>query len=81
MGNLANISHKPNLLSLGAVTVLASRTQGQEFIEPDGGPGIPVGNVYFYLIQYRFADGTASGYGSDSAAVSREPASCDGGCP
>jgi hypothetical protein len=80
-GDLANVVQGADATSLGAVTVLAAGTTANDFLEPSGGPQPPAGRVYFYLIQYRFPDGTTSSYGSDSAGLPREPASCGGACP
>jgi hypothetical protein len=80
-GDLSNVKSKPNLLSLGQVTVLAAGTQATDFSESSGSPAPAVGKAWFYLLQYRQADGTAAGYGSVTAALPREPASCGGACP
>ncbi len=81
-GDLGNVVSMPNLLSLGSVTVLAAGTTGTDFHEgPGGGEVPPVGHVLFYVMQTRALDGSPGGYGSDSAPLPREPASCVGGCP
>jgi hypothetical protein len=67
-------------ISLGPVTVLAAGTQNTSFTEADESDP-PLGKAYFYVMQFRFPDGTVSTYGSDSAGLPREPTSCEGGCP
>jgi sugar lactone lactonase YvrE len=81
MGDLANVSRQPSLLSLGQVTVLAAGTQVTDYLEAPGGPLPAVGKTWFFLMQYRQTDGTPSGYGSVFAALPREPASCGMACP
>jgi hypothetical protein len=81
LGDLANVSRKPNSLALGQVTVLAAGTDATDYLEAPGGPGPAVGKVWFFLVQYRLADGLPSGYGSAYAALPREPTSCGAACP
>ncbi|HEU5181952.1 MAG TPA: choice-of-anchor D domain-containing protein [Candidatus Polarisedimenticolia bacterium] len=81
-GDLSRIARMPNLLSLGSVTVLAAGTTALDHHEaPAADVAPPVGHVYFYVMQVRATDGTRGGYGSDTAPLPREPASCTGGCP
>jgi len=78
-GDLLQISRGPVLISLGEVSVLARGAQESDMLNDLATP--PVGEVFFYLAQYRLPDGTASGYGTESTALPREPASCIAGCP
>ena len=80
-GDLSQISRQPDFISLGEVAVLARAVQESNLIEPPD-PAVPqVGKVFFYLAQYRFPDGSVSGYGTESTALPREPVSCIAGCP
>jgi hypothetical protein len=69
-----------NRLALGPVKVLASGLPGTSWMEGPEAAIPEVGNAFFYLVQYHDAKG-ASGYGTASAPLPREPASCNGGCP
>jgi hypothetical protein len=80
-GDMSLVAQKPNALSLGQVTVLASGTQATDLLEGSGSAAPGLGKVAFYVMQYHVADGSGSGYGSVSAALPREPTSCGGGCP
>jgi hypothetical protein len=79
-GDLASVARKPNLLSLGTVSVLAAGSTATDFVEPAGATP-PAGRVFFYLMQYRGSDGSRGGYGTESGALPREPESCGGACP
>ena len=81
VGDLANLVRSPNLLSLGPVSVLAARTTATELQEGAEAAVPPPGKVFFYLMQSRGPDGAPGGYGSESAPLPREPASCGGACP
>jgi len=81
LGNLADVKSKPNLLSLGPVTVLAAGTEAADYLESPEAPGPAVDQTWFFLMQYRQADGTTSGYGRVFAVLPREPNSCGVACP
>jgi hypothetical protein len=81
-GDLSQITRQPDLISLGVVAVLARGIPGSNLLEPSEDLAVPpVGKAFFYLGQYRLSDGSTSGYGTESAALPREPASCIAGCP
>jgi hypothetical protein len=53
----------------------------QPFWEEVGDPLIPdLGKAFFYLVQ-ELSRGRTSGFGTESAPLPREPASCEAGCP
>ena len=81
MGNLANLTRISNSISLGSVSVLAARTTETEIQEGAEVAVPPLGKVFFYLMQSHGPDGAPGGYGSESAPLPREPASCGGACP
>jgi hypothetical protein len=80
-GDLANVVRGPNLLSLGTVSVLAAGSTATDFLEPAGSAAPAAGKVFFYVMQYREPDGSRGGYGTESGALPREPASCGSACP
>jgi hypothetical protein len=81
-GDLSQVMRQPDFISLGVVAVLARGISDNSLIEPSVDQAVPpIGKVFFYLGQYRLSDGSASGYGTESAALPREPASCIAGCP
>ncbi len=86
-GDVASLKAEGGRISLGAVRVLARLTTQSSWTESAGALGdgtaaaVPDhGKAFFYLIQYRDGRG-ASGFGTESVPLPREPASCDGGCP
>ena len=79
-GDLSALRAMNDMLSLGAVRVLARGTLDTSATEPATSQTPPVGHAFFYLIEQRTEHG-ASGYGTESAPWPRVPASCDNGCP
>jgi hypothetical protein len=79
-GDVANLRLGDSAISLGPVRVLARLTGLQSWSEAPGEPLPVAGQAFFYLVQYRDGHGV-SGYGTESAALPRKPASCTGVCP
>src|SRR4029077_15342872 len=86
-GNVASLRVEGDHISLGAVRVAARLLTGTAGTEGDALPtgdatvALPAaGQGFFYLVQYRDAHGM-SGFGTESASLPSEPASCAGGCP
>jgi len=86
-GDVASLRVEGDQISLGAVRVPARLLTGTAWTEGDASPtgdatvALPAaGQAFFYLVQYRDAHGM-SGFGTESASLPREPASCAGGCP
>ncbi|HEU4402416.1 MAG TPA: thrombospondin type 3 repeat-containing protein, partial [Candidatus Polarisedimenticolia bacterium] len=79
-GSLGSLAVRDGQISLGAVRVLTRGQSGTGYTEGAATPAPAIGEGYFYLVQSKEVAG-ASGYGTESAALPRQPASCDGGCP
>lgn len=79
-GDLAALKMESGRVSLGAVSVPARMTTTTSWSEAAGDPVPEGGRAFFYLVQYRDSCG-ASGFGTESVPLPREPTSCDGVCP
>jgi len=80
-GDLTNLRVDVDRIDLGPVRVPSRYNTATSWTESDGALSIPAaGAAFFYLLQYRDARG-ASGFGTVSASLPREPISCEGGCP
>ena len=80
-GRIEELAVRGEVISLGAVRVLARGTDATYHLEGSEDISDPApGRAFFYLVQYRGADGE-SGYGTEAVPLPRKPASCDGGCP
>jgi len=78
-GDLEQLAMLPDHITLGTVRVLATGLPGTSFTEAGTVLAPTLVHGFFYLIQSRGVQG-ASGYGTESAPLPSEPASCDGGC-
>jgi len=67
-------------VALGLVRVPARYTSSASWSEEPGIVSPEPGQAFFYLVQFRDAQGM-SGFGTESLALPREPDSCEGGCP
>jgi hypothetical protein len=79
-GDLRQARIENNVLSLGAVRVLARRTTVTSLAEDAAGIIPETGSAVFYLVESR-AERGGVGYGSGTAPWPRVPSSCEGGCP
>lgn len=79
-GDVGNLKADPVRVNLGAVRVPARLITGTSWREGATGAIPEPGRAFFYLVQYR-DDRSASGFGTESAPLPRQPALCDGGCP
>jgi hypothetical protein len=87
LGNVHSLRVDGARITLGSVRVPRRLLTESSWTEGDGSPAggtaaaLPVaGQAFFYLVQYRSGDGM-SGFGTESAPLPSEPASCEGGCP
>jgi hypothetical protein len=79
-GDLEDVAIRDGRVSLGTVQVLARATTGTSWTDAAVVRLPARGRAYFYVVQYRDANGM-SGFGTESALLPHEPASCEGGCP
>ncbi len=79
-GDLGDLEAEVVRVNLGAVHVPARLTAETSWREGTAGPMPVAGRAFFYLVQYR-SGRDASGFGTESTPLPREPSSCDGGCP
>ena len=79
-GDVASLRMTADRISLGTVRVPARLTTTLAWDEPATAPSPQSGKAIFYLLQYRDDHG-ASGFGSESVPLPRQPESCEGGCP
>jgi hypothetical protein len=79
-GDVSDLAVDAGRISLGTVRVLARLTTASSWTEDAAGPVPEPGRAIFYLVQFRDGGG-ASGFGTESAPLPREPSACEGGCP
>lgn len=79
-GDLGDVAMRDGGVSLGTVRVLARGSTGTSWTDAAEVELPARGRAFFYVVQYRDGNGM-SGFGTESASLPREPASCEGGCP
>jgi hypothetical protein len=79
-GEVSRLTQSNGKIWLGPVRVLATGQSGASYREAPNDAIPAPGSAYFYLVQYRDAQG-ASGWGTESSPWPAEPISCDVPCP
>jgi hypothetical protein len=80
VGRLEELRMQSDRISFGTVRVLAAGVPAPSASEDVTAVMPALGQGFFYVAQSRGPNGM-SGYGTESAPLPSEPASCDGRCP